>query len=246
MANERLRVALLEHGTTVDALAEVVQVDAKTVERWITQGRIPYRKHRFAVARLLGVEESYLWPDALTPKQAAAVSESEIVTVYPHRWAVPKDAWGRLFSAAREQIDVLVYSGIFIAQDTGIVRTFAEKADAGVRVRILLGDPDCAEVAQRGADEGVNDGMAAQIRTALFLYRSLRRCEGVEIRLHDTILYNSIYRADDQLLTNTHVYGTPAANAPVLHLRKVTGGDMVSTYTSSFEAVWERAVPVES
>ncbi|MEV7012226.1 DUF5919 domain-containing protein [Streptosporangium sp. NPDC051022] len=246
MANERLRVALLEHGTTVDALAEAVQVDAKTVERWITQGRIPYRKHRFAVAKLLGVEESYLWPDALTPAQAVAVSESEIVTVYPHRWAVPKDTWGRLFSAAREEIDVLVYSGIFIAQDTGIMRLFAEKADAGVRVRILLGDPDCVEVAQRGADEGVNDGMAAQIRTALFLYRSLRQHEGVEIRLHDTILYNSIYRADDQLLVNTHVYGKAAYDAPVMHLRKVTGGDMVSTYTSSFEAVWNRATPVGS
>ncbi|MEU6743997.1 helix-turn-helix domain-containing protein [Streptosporangium sandarakinum] len=246
MANERLRVALLEHGTTVDALAEAVQVDAKTVERWITQGRIPYRKRRFAVAKLLGVEESYLWPDALTPAQAAAVSESEIVTVHPHRRAVPKDTWGRLFSAAREQIDVLVCSGIFIAQDTGIMRTFADRADAGVKVRILLGDHDCAEGTRRGADEGVNDGMAAQIRTALFLYRSPRRREGVGIRLHDTILYGSIYRADDQLLVNAHVYGKAAHDAPVMHLRKVTGGDMVSTYTSGFEAVWNRATPVES
>jgi len=246
MANERLRVALLEHGTTVDALAEAVGVDAKTVERWITQGRIPYRKHRFAVAKLLGLEEADLWPGALILKQTAAVSESEIVTVYPHRWAVPKDTWGRLFSAAEREIGVLVYSGIFIAQDTGIMRLFAEKAEAGVRVRILLGDPDCAEVAQRGADEGLNDGMAAQIRTAILLYRSLRQRDGVEVRLHDTILYNSIYRGDDQLLVNTHVYGRFAADAPVMHLRKVTGGDMVSTYLDSFEAVWNRATPVES
>ncbi|MET8048775.1 helix-turn-helix transcriptional regulator [Streptosporangium sp. NPDC005286] len=246
MANERLRVALLEHGTTIDVLAEAVQVDAKTVERWITQGRVPYRKHRFAVARFLGMEEAYLWPGALTPQQTAAVSESEIVAVYPHRWAVPKDTWGRLFSAAQQEIGVLVYSGIFIAQDTGIMRLFAEKAEAGVRVRILLGDPDCAEVAQRGADEGVNDGMAAQIRTALFLYRSLRQLDGVEVRLHDTILYNSIYRGDDQLLVNTHVYGRHAYDAPVMHLRKVTGGGMVTTYAESFEAVWNRAVPVES
>ncbi|MFJ2034295.1 XRE family transcriptional regulator [Streptosporangium sp. NPDC087985] len=246
MANERLRVALLEHGTTVDALAEAVQVDAKTVERWITQGRIPYRKHRFAVAKLLGVEEACLWPDALSPQQAAAVSESEIVTVYPHRWTVPKDTWGRLFSAAERGIGVLVYSGIFIAQDTGIMRLFADKARAGVRVRILLGDPDSPEVAQRGQDEGIGDGMAAQIRMSLVLYRPLRQLDGVEIRLHRTVLYNSIYRADDQLLANTHLYGMPAANAPVLHLRKVLGGGMVSTYVDSFEAVWAGATPVES
>ncbi|MFF5207024.1 XRE family transcriptional regulator [Streptosporangium sp. NPDC000396] len=246
MENERLRTALLEHGTTVDAVAEVVRVDAKTVERWITQGRTPYRKHRFAVARLLGVEEAYLWPDALTPTQVAAVSESEIVTVYPHRWAVPKDAWGRLFAAAREEIDILVYSGIFIAQDTGIARTFADRADAGVRARILLGDPDSPEIAQRGADEGIDDGMAAQIKTALVFYRTLREHENVEIRFHHTVLYNSIYRADDQLMVNTHVYGTFASNAPVMHLRKVPGGTMVTTYLNSFEAVWERARPVES
>ncbi|MEU4409486.1 XRE family transcriptional regulator [Streptosporangium sp. NPDC023963] len=246
MANERLRTALLERGTTIVELAEAIEVDAKTVERWITQGRTPYRKHRFAVAKYLDAEEAYLWPNALTPKQAAAVSETEIVTVYPHRWAVPRDAWGRLFSAAREEIGVLVYSGTFISQDTGLMRLFADKANAGVRVRILLGDPDSPEVAQRGADEGIGDGMAAQIRMSLVLYRPLRQVEGVEIRLHRTVLYNSIYRGDDQLLANTHLYGMPAGDAPVLHLRKVVGGGMVSTYLDSFEAVWAGATPVES
>ncbi|MEV7008861.1 helix-turn-helix domain-containing protein [Streptosporangium sp. NPDC051022] len=246
MANERLRTALLERGTTLAELAEAVEVDAKTVERWITRDRMPYRKHRFAVARLLGVEESYLWPEAMTPAQTAAVSETEIVAVYPHRWAVPKDAWGRLFAAARERIDILVYSGIFLAQDTGIVRVFADRADAGVRIRILLGDPDCAQLAQRGIDEGIGDDLAAQVRTALVFYRSLRRHENVEVRFHDTVLYNSIYRADDQLMVNAHVYGSFASNAPVMRLREVPGGTMVATYATCFEAVWDRAVPVES
>jgi hypothetical protein len=68
---------------------------------------------------------------------------------------------------------------------------------------------------------------------------------GVEIRLHSTILYNSIYRADDQLLVNTHIYGTMANNAPVFHLRKIAGGDMASTYIESFERVWDGARPYE-
>ncbi|MFC4062253.1 helix-turn-helix domain-containing protein [Planomonospora corallina] len=246
MPNERLRAALLERGATVAELAESIQVDPKTVERWITKNRTPYRKHRFAVASFLRMDEAYLWPEALTPEQAAAVAESEIVTVYPHRWAVPRDAWGRLFAQAEEEIGVLVYSGIFIAQDTGIMRMFAEKAAAGTRVRILLGDPDSAEVAQRGEDEGVGDGMAAQIRTALVLYRPLLGVDGLEVRLHATTLYNSIYRGDDRLLINTHIYGKFAADAPVMHLRKVVGGDMVSTYLDSFETVWAKATLVSS
>ncbi|TLP66432.1 XRE family transcriptional regulator [Microbispora triticiradicis] len=246
MANERLRAALLERGVSIAELATAIQVDPKTVERWITKGRAPYRKHRYAVATHLGMDESYLWPEALTREQVASASESEIVTVYPHRWAVPRDAWGRLFAQAQNEIGILVYSGLFLADDAGIVRMLAEKAAAGVRVRILLGDPDSPQVAQRGADEGVDDGMAARIRNALVLYRPIRGLAGVEIRLHSTVLYNSIYRGDDQLLVNTHVYGVPAGNAPVLHLRKVLGGDMVTTYTESFERVWEQATPVGS
>ncbi|MFD8565187.1 helix-turn-helix domain-containing protein [Streptosporangium canum] len=244
MANERLRAALLERGASVAELAEAIAVDPKTVERWITKDRTPYRKHRYAVASFLETDERYLWPEALTPQQVAAASESEIVTVYPHRWAVPRDAWGRLFTQAEREIDVLVYSGIFIAQDTGIMRTFTEKAKAGIRVRILLGDPDALEGDRRGADEGVGEGMAAQTRMALTLYRPLRQIDGVEIRLHHTILYNSIYRGDDQLLVNTHIYGKFAADAPVMHLRKVLGGDMVSTYMESFENVWAGATPI--
>ncbi|MFI6602763.1 hypothetical protein ACIBHX_41480 [Nonomuraea sp. NPDC050536] len=59
------------------------------------------------------------------------------------------------------------------------------------------------------------------------------------------MLYNSIYRGDDQFLVNTHAYGTPAGTAPVLHLRQVAGGDMVNTYAESFEKTWEGAVPVD-
>lgn len=70
--------------------------------------------------------------------------------------------------------------------------------------------------------------MAAKIRNALVLYRPLIQTENVEFRAHGTVLYNSIYRADDQVLVNTHVYGFPAPHAPVWHLRKVAGGELAS------------------
>jgi hypothetical protein len=87
--------------------------------------------------------------------------------------------------------------------------------------------------------------MAARIRNALVLYRPLRDVDGIQFRLHRTVLYNSIYRADDQVLVNTHIYGFPASQAPVLHLRRVAGGDMVTTYLESYERVWDTASPIE-
>ncbi|MEU4220824.1 XRE family transcriptional regulator [Actinoplanes sp. NPDC026623] len=225
-------------------MAEILDVDPKSVERWIS-GRTPYRRHRYAVAARLGVDEVYLWPDALSTDQVASASESEIINIYPHRWTVPSDLWRNMFDNAEEEIGVLVYSGLFVSEDAGILRVFRQKADAGVRVRILLGDPESEVVAQRGADESVDDVLAGKIKNALVLYRPLRGVEGVEFRLHRTVLYNSIYRADDQVLVNTHIYGSPASQAPVLHLRRVAGGGMVTTYLDSFERVWDDATPLE-
>jgi transcriptional regulator with XRE-family HTH domain len=244
MPNERLRTAILERGLTPAKLAEALNVDPKSVERWIS-GRTPYRRHRYAVAARLGVDEVYLWPDALNADQVANASESEIISIYPHRWTVPSDLWRHMFDSAEAEIGVLVYSGLFLSEDAGIQRILRKKATAGARVRILLGDPDSEAVAQRGADEGVDDVQAGKIRNAIVNYRPLLEVEGIEFRLHRTVLYNSIYRADDQILVNTHIYSFPAAQAPVFHLRRVAGGGMVSTYLDSFERVWDDATPVK-
>jgi transcriptional regulator with XRE-family HTH domain len=101
MPNDRLRTAMLERGVTPTDLATALQVDPKTIERWIS-GRTPYRRHRYAVAAHLGVDETYLWPDALGSDQIASASESEIVNVYPHRWTVPSDLWRNFFDNADE------------------------------------------------------------------------------------------------------------------------------------------------
>ena len=243
MPNERLRAALLERGLTPVALGDEIGVDHKTVERWLS-GRVPYRRHRYAVASRLQLDEAYLWPGALSREQVAAASDSEVLAIYAHRSDVPRDAWERLFASAEREIGVLVYAGLFLAEDAAAKKVLADRARAGVRVRMLLGDPDSEQVAERGANEGVDDAMAAKIRNALVLYRALRGTEGVEFRFHQTILYNSIYHADDQLLVNTHVYGVTAALAPVWHLRKVAGGEIAGTYLDSFERVWDTGVPL--
>jgi transcriptional regulator with XRE-family HTH domain len=243
MANERLRAALLEQGLTPAALAAELGVDSKTVERWIG-GRTPYRRHRYVVAARLRVDEVYLWPDALPRDQVSIASESEIVAVYSHRAEVPRDVWKRLFNTARREIGVLVYAGLFLSEDAGLMRVLLKKANSGVGLRFLLGDPQSSAVAQRAVEEGAEGAMAAKIRSALVGYQQLRRADGCEFRFHDTVLYNSIYWSDDQMLVNTHVYGIPAPQAPVWHLRKVAGGELASTYLESFERVWDMAKPV--
>ena len=87
-------------GISTDDIATKLDVDPKTVERWVTQGRVPYRKHRNRVAALLHETERYLWPEALDRQGAAAVDESELVKLYAHRNDIPHELWSRLLNSA--------------------------------------------------------------------------------------------------------------------------------------------------
>jgi transcriptional regulator with XRE-family HTH domain len=240
--NEPLRRALLRARLRENDIAARLSVDPKTVRRWLN-GRVPYPHNRAAIAELVGADEADLWPDA-GGFLAARMRPEELGTVYPHRWAVPRDVWLRLFGSAEHEIAILAYSALFLAEDAGILRILADKGRAGVTVRIALGDPDGANVEERGEEEGIGDAMAAKIRNALMLYRPLRAVENIEIRLHRTMLYNSIYRADGQLLVNQHTYGIPAAQAPVFCLFDSDGGEMAALYLDSFRRAWSNTAPL--
>jgi transcriptional regulator with XRE-family HTH domain len=234
--NESLRRAMLRARLREDDIAAHLGVDPKTVRRWLS-GRVPYPSSRAALADLVGADEAELWPEAGGPLSGRSRPE-ELAAVYPHRWAIPRDVWTRFFESAEHEIGILAYSALFLAEDAGLLGIIADKASRGVRVRIALGDPDCAAVAQRGQEEGIGDAMAAKVRNALTLYRALMGIEHIEIRLHQAILYNSIYRADEQLFVNQHAYGIPASHSPVYCFRQSEDDDMVSAYLDSFEKVW--------
>ena len=59
--------------------------------------------------------------------------------------------------------------------------------------------------------------MPAIIRKALTLYGPLQASENINNRLHRTILYGSIYLADDQLVVSQDVHGIPAVRFSGIH-----------------------------
>lgn len=244
MSNERLRSALLARGMSVQDLAEVIEVNPKTVERWITQGKVPYRRHQYATASALKVDVTTLWDDSRTVDSAMDLSKAEIVAVYPHQHTVPAGLWREIYTRAENHLDVLVYSGLFLSEDPLFHDILKAKVAGTTQVRILLGDPGSDAVRQRGIDEGhrIMDG---KIRNALLNYRPLFESHpDIGFRLHDSTLYNSIYRSDDEMLVNPHVYGIGAYLAPVLHLRRMPGGGLFDTYANSIEQTWGGARPI--
>ncbi|GAA0264718.1 XRE family transcriptional regulator [Cryptosporangium japonicum] len=241
MVNDTLRRALADARLRDVDVATQLGVDPKTVQRWIA-GRIPHARHRWGLADMVGRHENDLWPQFDAPSFGGTARET--VAVYPHRGSVPPSVWRSLFSGAHEHIDVLVYSGLFLVEDVDLMRLIAARARDGVTVRLAFGDPDSPYVRTRGAEEGIDDALGAKVRSALVLSRPLLDAPKVEIRRHATVLYNSLYRADDEMLVNAHVYGVGASNAPVLHLRSTGAESMTATYLESFEKVWATAQPL--
>jgi phosphatidylserine/phosphatidylglycerophosphate/cardiolipin synthase-like enzyme len=172
----------------------------------------------------LGVDAAYLWPVA---DELTALAQNEILTFYPGRNAVPADEWNSLVAKAEREIGI--FTDGFPLDDEDARALLEEKARSGVLVRILLGD--WAEEDDSAEGEG-------RLRRMVALGRSLHAVDGVQVRLHDSVMHHRICRADEELLVNLHVLG---GAGPVFHLRRLADGEFASTFIASFEYVWSRA-----
>lgn len=238
--NAALRKALAASRLTETDVAAHLGVDPKTVRRWLS-GQRPYPRHRWALAKLLQAEEDTLWPDETPSAEKSAPVSAHAHVVHAHRWQVPRKAWWELFESAEQEIGILVYSGLFLADDAGILELLGARAKEGVNVRILLGDPASQAVRQRGEEEGIGGTLSARANNALLLFHTLLSVNGVEIRTHSTILYNSIYFTEKQVFVNHHVYGLPAAKSPVVEIDRSSSPGAATTYTQSFDLVWQKS-----
>lgn len=231
-------------GWTYAALAQQVEVDPKSVERWVNLGRIPRRATALQAAKALGDDVHALWP-ALRQARPARATSPELVALYGQRADIPVSTFTDLMAQARERIDILVYAAVFLHEAyPRLNELLTERAAEGCTVRIAVGDPDSDTVQARGEEERFGHGIESRCRLALMHYKPLTGTPGIEVRTHETTLYNSLYRADDQQLVNAHVWGVNAYTAPVWHLRRHQESGMFDTYADSFDAVWTTATPV--
>ncbi len=241
--NQRLADAIQTSGRRVEEFAGELGVDPKTVERWVSTGRVPRPTYRHRAEKTLSVPAPLLWPSAAGPARGI----EELAGAYATRNELAPATVASLLDAATEHIDVLAFAAMWLWDN---VPRFTErlmaKDKAGVQVRICLGDPASEAVSLRGQEEGIDDGMQARCHLALSYAASLLEQAPKTVRISGSTLYASIFRFDDELLVNTHLFGTPAANSPVLHLRSTGGGPIALNVMNSFERVWGQARPVSA
>ena len=242
MTNERLCAELHSAEITLERFSEAVGVDPKTVERWVSTDRVPHRAHRQVVASLLGKDEVFLWPSTQSEARITSASAAEFVALHPSRGAIPAGTWAALLDGARESIDLLAYAASFLHDSVdGFAERLAGRADQGVRVRLLFGDPDSDAVRRRGEEEGIGRLLAARCELTWAYYAPILGNRAIEARMHDQTVYSSIFRFDEVLLANTHTLGAAASHSPVLQIHRVPGGRLFSSYMDSFERTWSCA-----
>jgi transcriptional regulator with XRE-family HTH domain len=237
--NETLRRALLRARLTEEDVAARLEVDPKTVRRWL-EGRVPYLRHRWAIASMLDLDEADLWPQV----SATRSRPEEVRAIYPHRDDVPLDFWRILFGSAAREISILAESALFLAEDPGILAVLGERARAAVKMRICLCDPNTPYSALGSAEQRSHATSNVRTSKALTRFEPLREVGEVEIHLHRAALNNAIYRADNECLIGQYVYGVAAGQSPVLHLRGYDDShDLINTYLESFERIWADTLP---
>ena len=241
--NQRLRGSIVSAGLRPAELAERIGVDAKTVERWITKGRLPHRTHRVAVASALGVDEAYIWPEVVDCAGHAVRERRRAPGAPPdprrdaERHLDPADERRRARPSTCSSTPARSCSS-----STTSPRRHPQKAAAGrsgsdsARRRDRAG---CG-ASRRGGGHHWWACRGASSCTAATSDRCTTSA-GVEVRTHGTTLYNTLYRFDQDMLVNGHAYGAPANESPILHLRRVPGGRMWDHYMRSFECVWTAA-----
>lgn len=214
MPNQHLKDALSQAGLTIEQFAEIIEVDPKTVQRWVS-GRTPYPRHREKIAHALDLTEHQLWPDA-APTAADTDPDRPGVEEITGLWPAGAE------DGAPETIDLLdqpVHEVNIIDLDGNVLAGAAlctalrHQADANhtaIRIITAHNTPEINALA---------DHEQVQIITV-----PRRASYASFIRVDDTILI-------EYFLANTRSY-------PVIRVERCTDHGFFDHLTASFNATW--------
>jgi transcriptional regulator with XRE-family HTH domain len=221
--NEHLRTAITRAGLTIEEFADTVQVDVKTVRRWLA-GRLPYRRTRTRVASALDTTEQALWPGEVPAPTAAAAGEptthttGDAIVGYAYATDLAAPNVDELLGAAAERIQIVVP---YLGFDAGLVEMFRTGAPNGCRVHLMIGDLDERVEPLLGNDE-------------------------IEVRASPARVDHILFCADDEMLLVLTRIGSAGTSPPVIHLRRQADDGLFDRLTNDFDKRWLEATPLTS
>jgi transcriptional regulator with XRE-family HTH domain len=244
VANDALRDAMSTAQLTRAALADVCGVDVKTIDRWLSDDRrTPHPRQRQAAAKALGTEPEMIWP-SINSAIRRSPGLKEILAAYPTRSALPSTVWGELVGAATRELTFAGYTSYFLWLTVPHLRDIlGDKAQAGARVRFLLGDPDSEVTRTREQVEGVPLTVRSRIAISLSELETLREVPGVEVRYSDRHISLSVWTFDDAMIVCTHIAAAVGHDSPTYRIQRAGDGGLYAAYADHVNQLWESARP---
>jgi hypothetical protein len=221
MGNENLKNALRTAGLTPEEFADIIQVDPKTVQRWVSGTTTPYPRHRAAISRALDVIEHDLWPEHSPPPPETA-SRSGVRCEAVGTWAYADGHRGpdptEFVTNSEGPLEILTsrWAPGLTAELAG---TLVTQADTGRQIRILASHPS----------------------------RHLEPMLGnkrIAIRIDDAAGEHGLIRAGEWMLL-TFALAFELREPPVLfELTRSTGDGLFERVSANFELLWNNATDV--
>ncbi|MEU0542608.1 DUF5919 domain-containing protein [Nocardia sp. NPDC005978] len=215
-------------------------MDAKTVERWITQQRVPYPKHRFRLAALLRESEEHLWPES-SPRHQFADVEAVFATRAEFIQAMPPR---ELFQNA-QTIDMAGLSLNTLCQQYSD-RDLAELVASGTTIRCLFLEPHGLHITAREQEEGHDPGVLSSlteinIRGLIRARNKVRERESGEIllRTYDQPIRFNITVIDRRTcITQPYLPSARGVESPTFVARRGDQPGIFDTFAQVFESMW--------
>lgn len=244
--NTALRDAMASAGLRPRQLARMVGVEHKTVERWLSNpDRAPRESTQEDAGRALGVDPMTLWPKSVRSRVKTG-HDREIIAAYPFRSAAPTSLWASLIDGASQNLTFAGYTNYFLwQQHPRFGARLKAKADAGTRIRFLIGDPESEVTRKREEVEGVPLTVSTRIRITLDALEKMGSVHGIEARFSDQHIALSVFQFDDQMLVTPHIASLLGDESPMLHLHRLEDDGLYDRFAGHVTALWEGGRPVE-
>lgn len=171
-------------------------------------------------------------------------SDREILDVFTRRSNVPRELWDQLIAGAKSEITLGGYTNYFFwTERPNFSETLRQKAEAGVRIRILLGNPDGEVTRRREQIENAPLTLGTRIRITLDELAKLGPVPGIEVRYSETNaeahVSRSIFRFDREALVCEHIADRLGHGSLTFHLRRLQDDGPFDQYAAHLEHLWD-------
>jgi transcriptional regulator with XRE-family HTH domain len=173
-------------------------------------------------------------------------SDREVLDVWPRRSEVPRELWDRLILGARSDIFLAGYTNYFFwTERPNFSDVLRRKAQEGVRVRILVGDPDGEVTRRRELVENAPLTIRTRIGITLDELAKLGQVPGLEVKISEVNaeahVSRSIFQFDREVLVCEHIAERLGHGSLTYHLRRMATDGPFDQYVAHADHLWRGA-----